>query len=60
MKFIDHGIFVKLQGIPPAPLALKEIPVAQFAKWSAANDIWALAIVDTSHSPDSEPCPPQI
>jgi len=60
MEFIDHGISVKLQGIPPAPLALKELSVAQFAKWSATNDIWALAIVDTSHSPDSETCPPQI
>ncbi|RLN03399.1 uncharacterized protein C2845_PM13G02930 [Panicum miliaceum] len=60
MEFMDRGLSIKLQGIKPASLELKELPATQLAKWYAGNDIWALAIVDTNPSTATDSCPPQV
>jgi hypothetical protein len=51
LTFQHKGKPIVLQGVQPAALSsVTEVSIEQVVKWSRANEVWALAVVDTPTS----------
>jgi hypothetical protein len=60
MEFMHGDTKVKLQGIAPAPMSLREIQADTLVKWEIGNDIWAWATVDMTPPKTEEVIPPAV
>ncbi|WVZ62139.1 hypothetical protein U9M48_011919 [Paspalum notatum var. saurae] len=61
LNFSQQGQSIHLQGVPCPPLKLSAISGEQLSKWCSGNEVWALAVVNLSHSSSaSSPVPTQI
>lgn len=51
---------VKLQGILPKPLEVKELSIDTLSKWYASNEIYAIAVIEVLPPSDPQPVPPEV
>jgi hypothetical protein len=61
LRITNFGRRVTLQGIqPPAHNFVRELPVDQLVKWSKANEIWALAVLQADDQVQVQTVPTEV
>jgi hypothetical protein len=61
LRITNFGRRVTLQGIqPPAHNSVRELPVDKLVKWSKANEIWALAVLQADDQVQVQTIPTEI